>query len=60
MVASAACWQITRLGEFENEEDAAREYDKAVRRIVGSMGECNFDAQVRCPDMKLGSPGSAG
>ena len=40
------CLQITRLGEYESEGEAARQYDQAVRRIVGPSGECNFDLQV--------------
>ena len=37
--------QITRLGEYASELEAAHAYDAAVRKMVGSHGEVNFDLE---------------
>ena len=39
--------QITRLGEYASELEAAHAYDAAVRKMVGPNGEVNFDLEGR-------------
>ena len=61
LILTAMQLQITRLGEFLTEVEAAHAYDVAVRKMVGPNGEVNFTPEgkpvVKVPPGERPAPG---